>query len=550
MKDEDSGKLNQLKIEDALKELGQNGISELQDLCKAALGCDFPSEVRYAPSIIARSEAQLLGISIPRFAYRFYLPEKHGFVNCRRLQTLINHAEKNVVLDDYTTRTVISDLEGQKEIVRLSSVREILESPRQSCVSDCLLTPPARFDKNKYAILDTNLDVAYGERLQAEHALAFLGTPYVKFIDLAGGVCAESACFMATALLHNYAKSVYGLAEITAFAKIEEKTLLSISGLYLDDMTRYFTQVKLQAIQQMPFAYAAGKPIFARLRQRAFTKVVRAYLLSKMPVILPVDMARLAGCTRKANGKFETTNRESVYDTNGFHVEAEEFNFAPSHSHALVLIGCSRDPDIDKNKIVFHDPAYWPFMHAPCRLFDDVGRYKSPTEAEREDQLMMSVTPEAVKLPLLSWRNGDADSFNHGLYWLSTNLHENQFSEYPLVVAKDGGNFLLTQLKRIKACGLEMYLRPDLVESFKTELEQCVKQLNDTDGWETEHWVWAEVFKDSIWIWDAEKEAPSRRDMRAPLHYQIKNYLRSVLKLTANGGVESHPVNQGRSGAN
>ena len=536
MSDSEKGKLNTLTIQDALKELGTDGNTELRLLCEVALDCNFPSEVRYGPSIITRSEAQLLGISIPRFAYRFYLPNGCGFINCRRLQTLIKHAERNVILNSPAKETGPADSKAIAAKTSSRSVRKILEGPGQSCIADCLLKPPARFNPAKYTILTTVLDVAYGERLRSDVNLMFFGTPYVKHIDLAGGVCAESACFMATALLHKHSKGVYGLAEITVFANKEDNAALSISGLYLDDMARYFSHVGLRAIQQMPFVYTENYQ--ERLGQEAFTKSLKAYLLSKMPVVLPVDMARLAGCTRQPDGRFEKTDEKSVYGTNGFKVEAESFNYAPSHSHALVLVGCSRDANLDDFKVVFHDPAYWPFMHAPRRLFDKVGRYRSPTDERREDQLMMPVTPEAVKLPLLSWRRGDADFFNRGLYWISTHVHETPYSDYPTVVPEDAGNFLLTQLMELKQCDVAIYLRPDLLTVFKTALENAKDRLIQTCGWQKEHWVWLEIFKDSVWIWDAEREIPSRRDSHAPLQYQVKNYLRAILKLKTGGDAE------------
>jgi len=523
----ESGKLNKLEVEDALKELGAKGHSELINMC-GALDSAFPSEVRYAPSIITRSEAQLLGISIPRFAFRFYLPNGGGFVNCRRLLTLIKHAEKNVMLNSGVKELSTKKEDQRIESAQSTSVRDILDAPGQSCVADCLLKPPGRFDPRKYTILTTDLEVKYGERLPKD-PVGYWGTPYVKHIDLAGGVCAESSCFIATAILQNRAKGVYGLAEITAFANKDDSSALSISGLYLDDMARYFEHVSLRAIQQMPFLYAEAS--HERLGQEAFTNALRAYLLSGMPVVLPVDMARMAGCTRQPDGQFQRVDAKSVYGTNGFNVDANQFDFAPSHSHAIVLVGCSRDASIDNFTLVFHDPAYWPFMHASRRLFDKVGRYRSPTDSEREDQLMMPVTPNPVKLPLLSWRRGDADFFNRGLYWLSTSLHDMETTEYPRVVPLDAGNFLLSQIGRMERCDLGLYLRPELLLDFRTALKNANDSLTQNFQWGPEHWVWLEVFKDSIWIWDAEREIPSRRDSHAPLQYQVKNYLRAILCL-------------------
>ena len=103
-----------------------------------------------------------------------------------------------------------------------------MQQPEQSCIADCLLPPPAHLSTGQYTFLQTKLGTAYGE-CDKQHD--FNAIPYVKNIDLGGGVCAQAVSYMATALLHEHATRVYGLADISALAHDPACQEICISGL-------------------------------------------------------------------------------------------------------------------------------------------------------------------------------------------------------------------------------------------------------------------------------------------------------------------------------
>jgi len=165
--------------------------------------------IRTAPSIITRSEAELFGISIPRFAYRATLTDPDGvtslgFVNLRRVNSF---------------RMAIG------ERLELSRDDEFLTQfhRRCPCIADALLLPPAHLS-NEFDIITTDLSHAYAE------SCATAGVPFVTHFPVGGGMCAQAVCFQANALCHQFAAGVFGVAEITTLSSVDD-TFLDFSGL-------------------------------------------------------------------------------------------------------------------------------------------------------------------------------------------------------------------------------------------------------------------------------------------------------------------------------
>jgi hypothetical protein len=524
--------INELEIKKVLIELGENGEKELDDL-RQYLGYPALSGVRFAPSIITRSESLLLGLS-PRFAYRFSFSQIPGFVNCRRLRTLINFAE--------TSEHIVWSNSNTQAISKLPKIREILSGDGEHhahCIADCFLSPPAYLENGKkFEILTTALNVAYGECLHGDlgkFGQFFLGTPYVRHVDLGGGVCAESACFVATTLLQRYARGIYGLAEITAFAHKKASPNLCISGLSLEAIIQYFDSVNLRAIQQMPLPWAINKPILEQKRYLAFASAVKAYLSSKMPVILPVEMARLAGYVRGSDGKFKHVHKHNVYSSgvHRFTPDSKEFTRSPLHSHQLILVGCSKDNDLNNLEIIFHDPGVMPFMKTTARLLASVGRHKDTSTPDREDMLFMPVTPKAVKLPLLAWRKDDREPFNEGLYDIADHTHRTASGRpYPKVAGDQAGNFLLIQAGKVSHAPYDLYLSPKVKKIICDKLTTFIPKLTAAKSWNADHWVWLEIFDSAIWIWDAEKEIPTH-DNSASSRPTASDYLVAIISLNS-----------------
>src|SRR4051812_29793986 len=80
----------ELSIDEVEAQVGDLG--SLRLLQKRLYG-DAPLRFRYAQSVITRTEAEVLGMSSPRFAIRAYLdPAGRSFVNLRRIKELQLHA--------------------------------------------------------------------------------------------------------------------------------------------------------------------------------------------------------------------------------------------------------------------------------------------------------------------------------------------------------------------------------------------------------------------------------------------------------------------------
>src|SRR4051812_23503074 len=85
--------MNELPLIEAINDISLDALSNPRsDLFKIPkyIGHELLSTTRRAQSIISRSEAELFGTSIPRFAIRVYF-DGGGFLNCRRLLTFVRN---------------------------------------------------------------------------------------------------------------------------------------------------------------------------------------------------------------------------------------------------------------------------------------------------------------------------------------------------------------------------------------------------------------------------------------------------------------------------
>ncbi|MCA9206348.1 MAG: hypothetical protein KDA59_25020, partial [Planctomycetales bacterium] len=190
--------------------------------------------MRFAPSIILRSEAELLAVSCPRFAVRVYVSER-SFVNARRRRTLqraIRRAYADSIKGDQFREQLLRDVD------------------RSSWIADSLLEVPDDI-KARFTCLTTRLATSYGEREE------FDAVPFVTHIRLGGGLCAQAVCFMTLCLLPDV--PVMGPSEITAhmhnlqfdkgpagdcFIEIGGMTPESIVAFFRDDKIRDVTTSK------------------------------------------------------------------------------------------------------------------------------------------------------------------------------------------------------------------------------------------------------------------------------------------------------------------
>lgn len=378
----------------------------------------YPSRVdamtfRTAPSAVARCEAELCDLSMPRFSFRAYLTPT-SFVNARRVNTFaqmaVHWGEPPAGYDEYV------DWEHWRDPHRTPA--SIIRSA--SCIGDSLLQPPERIaSRTGYHLLKTELGMAYGEHREIE------GVPFVRHIRLGGGMCGQATCFMATALLQQEARGIYGVAEITALACDQDGPAIFIDGISPDRICNYFNHrdVGLSASRQFIQQSNSQPELAKELGEALF-----AYCMSNMPVILRVDLGRMCGVEYATHSNTNTGDREDtvalpedhLFAHNGLadldtvkscrdagrEMQAGKRELKP-RLHAVLVVGCQsqRPQDVRKPlRFLINDPATYPFLEADASVLANVRHY-DPTHWDAKALgpfEFISVTPQAVQLPLLS----------------------------------------------------------------------------------------------------------------------------------------------------
>jgi hypothetical protein len=489
--------MNQLTLGEAVDQIQHHALTTNDDLNKIPgfLGQKFCEKARVAQSVIIRSEGILFGISIPRFAIRVYLNDG-GFINCRRLKTFIENVHYDGVIEwgnRYSPGAIADsqrnpDLEGSQNEHR--SLAEILKS--QSCIGDSLLREPDRLKPYGFQYVDISaarLFDAYGEPKPSRKGKSSF-TPYIKSVDLGGGLCAQAVCFMATAALANYASKICGISEITAFAHEDHCLELSLSGLTPEKMQRYFTKVNLRLSEQ---AAAPGiRKILKEFQKREFYTALRCYLRSNIPVILPVSPRTLFA------GKVNSNNPCNIPSS---HID-------PKAAHAVVLFGFATKMD----DFVFNDPATFPFIRAAGEDLAEAGCLLDEQTALVDNGLFMPVTPKDVQMPLLWNRKREKDivSSGLGLLTISRYFHVNSGEELPIKT-----NFTSFKTPFILSCQplLESDLNDIPVESrplVAKEIEKCFEKFHEKSNKGALNWIWHEIHTNGVWLWDAQQAPPDK----------------------------------------
>ena len=126
-------------------------------------------------------------------------------------------------------------------------------------------------------------------------------------------MCAQAACFMATSLMHGVANGIFGVPEITALAKGEAAEELLLGGMGHFDILSYFrhpsvglwashqTTAWLQPLFKGQFLLTACVDPVSRENRDELQMVdlcgfvLNSYVMSGMPVIVPLDMGRMEG---------------------------------------------------------------------------------------------------------------------------------------------------------------------------------------------------------------------------------------------------------------
>lgn len=363
----------------ASNQIGGSGIAQLYQLQDWLYKLQTPIKYRVAPSIIARTEAELFGISSPRFAYRAYFADK-AIINCRRLKRFVASVTTHLALSNNKRHAV-------------DYVKRELDSTESSgfCVADALLSPPNSL--SHCHVLTTDLGLAYGE------GKPFSGTPFLQHLRFGLGLCGQSVCFMTLALLQRHATNIYGVAELAALAA-ERRThrtgqslqdlSVPISGLAADSVEDILTSdAGLNAYAQFFRLNTFSDGLHTKESAALIQTFLRAYLLSGYPVIQKVDL----------RGFFPIIAKNKV----PIPIDEEELLLSGHMPHAVVVVGCT--VDTKPCQYVVNDPASFPFLVASQ---SDLAAARNYKDLKRPFGFI-TATHKDVKLPLLEVLSGKGD---------------------------------------------------------------------------------------------------------------------------------------------
>lgn len=373
------------------RELGTNVERQLQDFqrwlyCSRGAGgrVDFhkrdlldPLRYSFRPSIILRSEAELLAVSSPRFAIRAYLT-KHSFVNARRLKSL-----KRAIRTSYFAGKLCAQI-----------VRDI---GRSSGIADCLLELPDDLRDEGYHVLSVDLAREYGE------PDGFSAVPFVKHIRLGGGLCAQAACFMASCLLPE--TPVFGPAEITAKVSgldgpADDERFVEIGGMTAQAIRRFFSD-KVPGVSAS-LQYFSAEPAEWQENLSLLTSVFRGYLQSGSPIVYLASASRMysaawrPGCLDtnaiiKTRAKGDSPESFVNGDRSNLPLSPDPSSLRkrrvdPSDAHAVLLVGWNPT----QPRFLLNDPGSYPFLPASVCQIVDIRQYKCdpvrPAGASLEDR--------------------------------------------------------------------------------------------------------------------------------------------------------------------
>ena len=191
--------INRITRKKASSEVGEGQLNFLEGKFVKYLFPDLQDQrdlsYRVAPSIVCRSEAEVLAVSSPRFAVRAILSDG-GIVNLRRLpmlkRTVPNWTERtsnNNETLEYLSGVSLEQADSPEEVIQSN-----IDAPGRA-IADCLLVPTKKV-QDKYFVQKTNLLAAYDE-----YNVAAV-TPFIRHLKLSGGLCAQATCFMAVSYTH------------------------------------------------------------------------------------------------------------------------------------------------------------------------------------------------------------------------------------------------------------------------------------------------------------------------------------------------------------
>ncbi|HEV8607928.1 MAG TPA: hypothetical protein VGQ99_21515 [Tepidisphaeraceae bacterium] len=559
-------RLFSIPLEKAINEVGEKRLKRdleglRNHLIDAKDQCPNNSfEFRYAPSIVARTEAELFGLSMPRFAVRAYLDRRRSqFVNLRRIDTFCMMKPRwgTPRGGEGWVKALRAPIEFDPDAEDFWAIMR-----EASCIGDCVVRPVSHVQAS-YDFLEAKLGAAYGENPRVS------GTPFVRHIRCSGGgLCAQAVCFMAMALRHEDPQPlggqrvmVHGLAEVTALAAEPATNELVLTGLSKSKLRDYFKN----SLHGFPVWQHASRTEGAPPQCQRFAMNLRTYLRAGIPLIIPVDTARMAGVGPLAKASIKTASddyrrrypvyEDCIYYRNGLEkqIKAMQKEYTSDRRHRNhVVLAVGWEDDEKSQEFLINDPGTLPFMKASAEQLWKAATYKSSSKTEEAPSAddsrplyqtnahiegtdsvasgtFMAIAPATVRLPLESWMRDDEQKpqSQFGLLDIAELVIDtlNDRQGLPRVAAGFKhrlGNFYLVQLGNL-AEGRQRRPKYRLRHLHTTMDEVDLQKISQhllKSGWDPECWLWllhlpqeSPSSPESVWVWNAQALPPERNDL-------------------------------------
>lgn len=451
---------------------------------------------RYAQSIITRSEAEVFGLSSPRFAVRMRLANG-SFFNLRRLSLLASRASLEYA--EHASR-LISHINRRRSAKVMTRA---LIDPCTAIADSILQVPTQRFD-GSYEILTADIGGYYGETDCKP------GVPYLQHIELGGGLCAQAVSFMVMLHYHKRVNGIGGIPEITHTARnIGSGTAaaeLHMSGLSDQQVSAFFrlSAVGLRCHREM---YEQDVQTNWDFEKRA----IQSYLRSNVPIILPLSLKKMwLGGNDRSSG---------ILLANRVFQRISKYPMSPvlddRENHFVLLGGVNKRG----TTYILHDPATVPFLQC---TFDDLlkSRRDCKTHPGVLDRFrIFPVVPCEVRSSLLDTSRDESDDevgrapINPGLMRTVRRLQTRgeivvdgvRFHPYRNDVYSPGDFLLIKRTDNDAHARLCRFLDDERLVHL---VEEAITAENLCD-----HWVWLQRIdspsfdptpEPRLWLWDAE----------------------------------------------
>lgn len=378
-----------------------------------------------------------------------------------------------------------------------------------SSLSDSILELPQKYQNNSWIHLRLSSEalLTYDEQSSESHFLPFLH--YLPMVG--GGLCSQACLFLATMLLYDECAAIFSLPEITYLAKGSPPDACDLNGLSITDILAYCRKsAGLTAHWQTGFRPFLEIP--TEKDWKPILKAIRAYLGSRFPVLMPVDMDRMMG-----RGTRHLPVNENIYFANGENVRKESVpdSWPRDRRHMVLLVGCQRNG----NAVLFQDCAFSPFMSATIGNIINANSYLLPVPNSTVSFLfgkklrpatMVSITPTSVRLPLLQSYDEDRDTFVPGLMEISTSLEFTRTFNLPPEYYQPGESEYRLLGRQTLASGLEEMDATHPLRHYFMEIQRDFGGLLENG-----EMLWIELRPKIVLGWKAWKP-PTDWDRRGP----------------------------------